>query len=129
MATAAIALTILSTGGASGLDKGVTTAFLGDNSSVAICGIHWDRLAETASEWAEQYLDRFIARYADVSCISDVETLVQATTTEFGGLDILINNAAILDTFDPAGNLNINLTGPISAPKLPSTPGKTARLV
>ncbi|KAL3481482.1 hypothetical protein BJX99DRAFT_218420 [Aspergillus californicus] len=123
MSTHTTPLTVLITGAAGGLGKVIATAFLDTGSNVAICDINKERLDGTANEWAKQpqYSDKFLVRYADTTSLSDVQALVDATTSKFGRLDILINNAAILDKFDPAGTLQremwdriiaVNLTGP-----------------
>ncbi|KAL4917994.1 hypothetical protein BDW62DRAFT_210902 [Aspergillus aurantiobrunneus] len=114
--------TVLITGAAGGLGKAIATAFLNTGANVAICDVNSARIAETAASWTADYSsDRFIAQQADVASLADIQNLVEAITSKFGRLDILINNAGILDAFDPAGTcpretwdrvLNVNLTGP-----------------
>ncbi|KAJ3467795.1 hypothetical protein MRS44_005359 [Fusarium solani] len=96
-------LTVFITGAAGGLGRVIATAFLDKGTNVAICDVNEERLAETTALWAQSYPDRFIAQQADVASLADIETLVQSITSKFGRLDILINNAAVLDKFDPAG--------------------------
>ncbi|KAJ3532639.1 hypothetical protein NM208_g8347 [Fusarium decemcellulare] len=113
-------LTVFITGAAGGLGRVIATAFLDKGANVAICDVNEERLAETTALWGRNYPDRFIAQQADVASLSDIETLVRSITSKFGRLDILINNAAVLDKFDPAGTcsqeiwdriLRVNLTG------------------
>ena len=134
-------ITVLITGAAGGLGRVIAEAFLTKGANVAICDVNKDRLAETSSAWTQEHQRRFIAQQADVSSKSDIEDLVHAATNTFGRLDILINNAGVLDAFDAAGTctretwdrvLNVNLTGPyvctqaaVTAMQAQSPPGGT----
>ncbi|RGP68718.1 short chain dehydrogenase [Fusarium sporotrichioides] len=127
MANLSSPLSVLVTGAAGGLGRVIATAYLDAGSRVAICDVNQEQLAETSALWAQKYADRFIVRQADVSSIQDMEALVQAIASKFGRLDILINNAAILDKFDPAGTcslemwnkiLQVNLTGAFISTKV-----------
>ncbi|KAM3427434.1 hypothetical protein MY4824_009455 [Beauveria thailandica] len=112
--------TVLITGAAGGLGRVLATAFLSQGANVAVCDINDDRLTETSNLWAEQYSGKFSVHKTDVSSLSDTERLIRSVTEKFGRLDILINNAAVLDKFDSAGTcpleiwnntLRVNLTG------------------
>ncbi|KAF5700840.1 short chain dehydrogenase [Fusarium mundagurra] len=127
MAAPSLPLSVLVTGAAGGLGKVIAEAYLDAGASVAICDVNQDRLSETSALWTQKYADRFIIRQADVSSLQDMEGLVQAITSKFGRLDILINNAAILDKFDPVGTcppelwnkvLQVNLTGSFISTKV-----------
>lgn len=63
----------------------------------------------------------------DITDASAVEAAIKGTIEKFGDLDILINNAGIMDRFDPIGDLDlglwervikINLTAPAILSKL-----------
>ncbi|KAL5335603.1 putative short chain dehydrogenase/ reductase [Aspergillus crustosus] len=91
--------TVLITGGASGLGKAPATRSLAAGANVIICDINQSRIDET------------------LVALSSKGTL----RGEFRTLDILINNAGIMDRFDPVGDLEqglwdrvitVNLTGP-----------------
>ncbi|KAJ4248414.1 hypothetical protein NW762_012751 [Fusarium torreyae] len=112
--------TVFITGAAGGLGRVVATAYLDKGANVAICDISKERLAETSELWSEKYAGRFVAQQANVSSLSDIEALVKSITDKFGRLDVLVNNAAILDKFEAAGNcpkerwdrvLDVNITG------------------
>lgn len=120
-------LTVLVTGAAGGLGRVIATAFLENGNNVAICDVNKDRLSETSALWENKYPNRFMLQQADVSSIPEMEAYVQAIVDKFGHLDILINNAAILDKFEPAGTcsldmwnriLNVNITGPFICSKV-----------
>ena len=83
----------LITGAASGIGRGIAQRFLEAGAAVAIFDIDGERARETARELSA--LGRVLAIEGDVSDESHAESAVRQTAAEFGGLDILINNAAI----------------------------------
>ncbi|KAI1329095.1 hypothetical protein F5Y16DRAFT_133479 [Xylariaceae sp. FL0255] len=102
--------TVIITGGAGGLGKALATAFLAAGANVAVCDVNDDRLKETSAEWtAAKHGDKFIATKADITSEESVTSFFGAATAKFGRLDILINNAGIMDKFDPAGETELNL--------------------
>ncbi|KAL5335476.1 hypothetical protein BJX70DRAFT_375117 [Aspergillus crustosus] len=111
--------TILVTGGAGGLGKAIATTFLNAGHNVAICDVHADRLSQTASDWSS-HGTRALLTTTDITNEPAVTGLITLISTNFGRLDMLINNAGVMDTFDPAGTtekevwdrvIGINLTG------------------
>jgi NAD(P)-dependent dehydrogenase (short-subunit alcohol dehydrogenase family) len=113
--------TTLVTGGAGGLGKVIATAFLEAGANVTVCDVNKDRLSEVESEWSSKYAGKFLALQVDISDEASVEKLIKDVVGKFGRLDMLINNAGIMDSFDPAGTtsketwdrvLGVNLTGP-----------------
>ena len=79
------------TGGTAGIGLAIVRRMLDEGASVLFCGQDAGRgeaaLAELASDRA-----RFMA--ADIGEEADCEALVARAAEEFGGLDILVNNAA-----------------------------------
>ena len=83
------------TGGNRGIGKAIARGLAEAGADVVIA----NRTAETGHEAAEE-LDRetdssVIAVPTDVSVEADVEALVETTVEEFGGVDVLVNNAGI----------------------------------
>jgi NAD(P)-dependent dehydrogenase (short-subunit alcohol dehydrogenase family) len=72
---------VLVTGGTKGLGRGLAAAFRAAGASVMIC-------ARNAPDPA---IEDFVA--ADLRDASAVATVIEATTTRFGRLDVVINNA------------------------------------
>ena len=112
--------TVAITGAAGGLGKAIAVAFLEAGSNVAICDVNQDRLSQTETEWKQQYEGKFLVSKTDITDEPAVESFVSAIVDKFGKLDMLVNNAGIMDTFDPVGSttkaswdrvISINLTG------------------
>ncbi|KAH8433027.1 SDR family NAD(P)-dependent oxidoreductase [Aspergillus melleus] len=119
--------TVLVTGGAGGLGKAIATKYLEAGANVAICDINPQRLQDTAAELGGTEGRRIKAIQADITSSSEAQRLVDEVVAEFGKLDILINNAGIMDRFDPVGDLDeglwdkvigVNLTAPFLLSKL-----------
>lgn len=116
--------TILITGGGGGLGKAAAEAFLANGDNVAICDVNTDRLKATEQEWtttAGFHAERILATVTDVTDETSVQALVDATLAKFGRLDMLINNAGIVDDFSPVADCSpqqwhrvmaVNTTGP-----------------
>jgi NAD(P)-dependent dehydrogenase (short-subunit alcohol dehydrogenase family) len=96
------------TGGSKGIGKAVTRALAEEGVSVAICARGMEALTNTAKEIASETGIKILPVQADVKNVDEIKRLVSATVKEFGGLDILVNNAAstirgsILDLPDEA---------------------------
>ncbi|KAL3475991.1 hypothetical protein BJX99DRAFT_270799 [Aspergillus californicus] len=110
---------ILVTGGAGGLGKAIATAFLCEGHNVAVCDVDEIRLSQTASDWSA-HGERALVSRTDITDEKAVEDLTKQIQDKFGRLDMLINNAGVMDTFDPVGTtteanwnriIGINLTG------------------
>ena len=84
---------ILVTGGGSGLGLSMTRRFVELGARVAITGRSPDRLEEALAS-LEGAAAQCFARPADVRDAAAVAALVDAVVAEFGGIDVLVNNAA-----------------------------------
>lgn len=118
--------TVIVTGAAGGLGKAIATAFLAAGSNVAICDVNQARLAATEQEWlaAGNGAERILTATTDVTDPASVQALVDSTVSRFGRLDLLVNNAGIMDDFSAAAEcspeqwarvLGVNLNGPFYA--------------
>jgi len=87
----------LVTGGGSGLGKGIVLAFVREGAKVVINDIDQPRIDETLKE-VEALGGEGLGIKADVSSSRQVKTMFSGILEKFGTLDILINNAAKLDT-------------------------------
>jgi len=83
----------LITGSARGIGRAFAEAYTREGATVAIADINLAAAEKTASEiGAKAYAVRL-----DVSDLASIEAAVEAVETKTGGLDILINNAALFD--------------------------------
>lgn len=82
------------TGGGSGIGKEVATRLVKEGANVVITGRNEDKLKQAAQDIdATGEHIRYFA--ADIASPETSQQLVDFTTAEFGGVDILINNAGI----------------------------------
>ena len=79
------------TGGASGMGEATTKLFVAEGARVVIGDIQ----REKAQALADSLGDDCVAVEADVSSSEDVQALVRTAASEFGGFDVMYNNAGI----------------------------------
>lgn len=108
------------TGAAGGIGRAIAERFAGEGAAVVVADLNGDGAQETANRIA-QAGGRAAARTCDVSKESDAEATVALAVERFGGLHVLVNNAA---AFIPDGTvadiasadwertLAVNVTGP-----------------
>ncbi|KIW05819.1 uncharacterized protein PV09_03025 [Verruconis gallopava] len=108
----------LVTGSANGLGKGVALAFLEAGAKVVLCDINEGRLKEAEAELSGK--GAVFAHKVDTTDEASVEALMSAAVDAFGKIDVLVNNAGIMDTFTPVGEqdkaqwdrvMAVNVTG------------------
>ena len=85
--------TALITGSARGIGRGFAERFVREGARVAITDIDLDAAQKTASEIG----DAAIALHIDVTDQNSIDACVAGAVDAFGGVDILINNAALFD--------------------------------
>ncbi len=83
--------TALITGAARGIGRAFAEAYIREGARVAIADIDLDRARTSAKELG----DSAIAVRMDVADQTSIDTAVAEVIAEFGGIDILINNAAL----------------------------------
>ena len=85
---------IVVTGGGSGLGKAMATYFLELGAKIAITSRNIDKLTEAKIELEAKTGGKVLAVKCDVRNYDEVENMLQATLTEYGKVDGLLNNAA-----------------------------------
>jgi NAD(P)-dependent dehydrogenase (short-subunit alcohol dehydrogenase family) len=117
--------TCLVTGGAGGLGIAIVAAFLEAGANVVVCDNNEGRIDKMKSELGGK--GPLYAVTMDITDRGQVHDLFAKIAAEYGTLDILINNAAIMDRFDPVGDveldlwdkvMEVNLTAPMLMSKL-----------
>ena len=87
----------LITGGAQGLGKAIALAMASEGANIVIGDINPKTLPEIKAE-IETTGVRCLAATCDVTSVESVATLFRETLATFGTLDILVNNAALVQT-------------------------------
>lgn len=85
----------LITGGDSGIGRAVAILFAKEGADISIGYLNEHADARKTIEEVEKYNRKCIAISGDVSVEAQCRELVERTITEYGKIDILINNAAI----------------------------------
>ena len=108
----------LITGAGVGFGEAISLGFAEFGCDIAACDLHIENPQRTA-ERARKFGGRAIALQANVAIPEDITAMVDATVSQLGGIDILINCAGIpqhdpaestpLETWDRV--LDINLRG------------------
>ena len=109
------------TGATAGMGKAMAKLFAKEGASCVLLARREERLKEVVKE-IEAEGGVAIACKGDVSIQEDVDNAVAIAIENFGKIDILINNAGIMDSFKKVTNvddefwnkiLDVNLTGPM----------------
>jgi NAD(P)-dependent dehydrogenase (short-subunit alcohol dehydrogenase family) len=85
--------TALITGAARGIGKAFAEAYVREGATVAIADINFDGAEATAKEIG----DKAYAVHLDVTKQESIDAAIRTVEEKTGGLDILINNAALFD--------------------------------
>jgi NAD(P)-dependent dehydrogenase (short-subunit alcohol dehydrogenase family) len=112
---------IVITGAALGMGQAMAQRFASEGAKVVAGDVNVKALEETAAAIRTTGGDIVTLR-CDVSVRADAERLVDAAKTTYGRLDGLVNNAGVIDRFQPVGTLEdavwnrvigVNLNGPV----------------
>jgi 3-oxoacyl-[acyl-carrier protein] reductase len=87
---------VIVTGGARGIGKAIALRCAAEGASVVIADIEGELAAQTAAQ-VEALGGQALAVRTDVSAADSVGAMVAAALDRFGRIDVLVNNAAIVD--------------------------------
>jgi 3-oxoacyl-[acyl-carrier protein] reductase len=85
------------TGAAQGIGLGIASRLAKEGAFVAICDINGKKAEQEAEKLTKEGL-KVIAVQADVSSTADIHRMIDRSADQFGGLDIVVNNAGVLDS-------------------------------
>jgi meso-butanediol dehydrogenase/(S,S)-butanediol dehydrogenase/diacetyl reductase len=85
--------TVIITGAGTGIGRATALRFARDGYNVVLNGRNREALAQVANEIGT---DVVLIAPGDVANKADVETVVDAATRHFGGIDVVINNAGVV---------------------------------
>lgn len=106
------------TGAASGMGKSIAELFAKEGAKVIVCDLNKEAASSVADEISKAG-GQALAVETNVSKETDVQQLFDQTLSHFGTVDIIVNNAGIMDNFMPIGEmtdemwdriLSVNLT-------------------
>jgi NAD(P)-dependent dehydrogenase (short-subunit alcohol dehydrogenase family) len=113
--------TAIITGGTRGIGLGLARGHLAAGANVVVAGRSQDRCREVQSLLDEQAPGRVAAVSTHVGDLDQVRELIAQTVSVFGGIDIVVNNAATalaqpLGEMTPQAwdkSISVNVTGPL----------------
>ncbi len=114
---------IVVTGASSGMGKSIVELFVKEGASVIAVARRKERL-EALVESLKDAPGKVIAFAGDVSKKEDNEAMIDLAVKEYGKLDVLVNNAGVMDDMAPIAEfsdekyeyvMGINVYGPMAA--------------
>ena len=112
---------IVVTGASSGMGKAMVELFVKEGANVIAVARRAERLADLA-ESLKDAPGKMVAYAGDVSKREVCEGMIEAAVKEFGKLDVLVNNAGVMDDMSPIGDIKnekidqifaVNVYGPM----------------
>ncbi len=114
---------VVVTGASSGMGKAIVELFVKEGASVVAVARRKERL-DALVESLQGEPGKVIAMAGDVSKREDNEAMIELAVKEFGKLDVLVNNAGVMDDMAPIAEvtdekyeyvMGINVYGPMAA--------------
>lgn len=94
---------IVVTGASSGMGKEIVRLFVKEGANVVAVARRKERLEELAASLSDAP-GKVIAFAGDISKQEDNEAAIDAAVSAFGKLDVLVNNAGVMDDMGPIGD-------------------------
>ena len=94
-------------GGKAGIGRGIATRLAAEGAAIAVCDLNdngtpdWGGLSAVVDE-INSTGGRAIGLTGSVSESGDVASIVEGAISEFGQVDILVNNADIIEVIQPS---------------------------
>ncbi|CAL1285768.1 unnamed protein product [Larinioides sclopetarius] len=106
------------TGGAQGVGRAITLALLNKGMKVCICDINQDLTNQFIETLPDTQKSNIIFTKCDVSLFSEFKTTFEKVQSAFGKIDLLVNNAGLVDEHDWERMVGVNFVGVIHGIKL-----------
>jgi NAD(P)-dependent dehydrogenase (short-subunit alcohol dehydrogenase family) len=111
--------TAIVTGGGKGIGRQMADGLAEAGASIVVCARQAERCEQAAAELAEQYGVKTLGLGCDVRDPDQVQAVVGRTVADFGGVDVLVNNAGTVWGAPPEDMplegwqkvVDVNLTG------------------
>jgi len=100
--------TAIVTGAASGIGKAIAVLYAREGANVVVTDLNEEGAVQTANEIAAAG-GKAVAVRANAADQADVDRLFDETVKAYGTLDVLVNNAGIMDNFAPVGDVTDEL--------------------
>lgn len=114
--------TIVVTGVSAGMGKAIAKRFVEEGANVVGVARRQERLSQLAEELSG-FSGTFVAFCGDITNADDVSAMIDTAVSKFGRLDVLVNNAGIMDDMSPLADMTdelyerlirVNLTAPVN---------------
>ena len=87
--------TAIVTGGTRGIGRAIAEALLAEGMNVCVCARRAEDLEQAVGEMSERAEGRVTGAVCDVRDLEEVRALFAHAVAEFGGVDVLVNNAGV----------------------------------
>jgi len=93
------------TGAASGMGKAIAELYAKEGAKVIVADLNVEGAQAVADEITN---NGGVAKavQANVAKLEDIENMIDTAVKEYGTLDVLVNNAGIMDGFEPVGDIS-----------------------
>src|SRR5699024_9067060 len=95
---------VILTGASSGIGEATALRLAEEGAKVVVIARRYERLEELAKK-AEDLEGEIYPIKGDMSKDEDIKNLVKATVDKYGRVDVVVNNAGVLDKFLSADNM------------------------
>lgn len=92
------------TGAASGMGKQIAILYAKEGAQVVVSDINFEGAKETVEE-IKAHNGTAFAIQTNVMLENDIQALVDAAVNTYGTVDVLVNNAGVMDNMEPAGDI------------------------